>query len=92
MQRARVALNSQTCLTLCLSIISWKISPPVFPINLHEMVSLDFVWRVRTQSSGEGTYDSSISGARFDRGCGVGAAWKEGLGFERTSLWSQLTC
>lgn len=29
--------------------------------------------------------DSSISGVRFDRGCGVGAAWNEGLGFERTS-------
>lgn len=26
--------NAQICLTLCLSIISWNISPPVFPINL----------------------------------------------------------
>lgn len=27
-------IHSQICLTPCLSIISWKISPPVFPINL----------------------------------------------------------
>lgn len=29
----------QMCSTFCLNIISWKISPPVLPMNLHMLLT-----------------------------------------------------
>lgn len=55
------------CFTPCLNIISWKISPPVLPMNLCYTVS--FPARFQQTENGGGynwrrgaTYDSSISG------------------------------
>jgi hypothetical protein len=62
--------NVQIVLTPCRSIISWKISPPVFPMNLGNCVSPQGSG-VRMTCNGE-TYDSSIS---LLRGLTSGWTW-----------------
>jgi hypothetical protein len=51
------------CFTPCLSIISWKISPPVIPMNLRKAyvsVPVDGAGQAVAGDKGS-TYDSSIS-------------------------------
>lgn len=73
------------CLTPLRSIISWKISPPVLPMNLFTSQYLFASGRGRAIRS----YDSSISWPRgLTRGwtCCRLAPWKAGLGTSRGFL------